>query len=506
MLNVSSLNRRRSAGKAIAQPFAAYACRRRVSSPVLVPNRRMRLTSILLVSFGLACRTAPSSARPYSGSTALAFVGVTIVNPDSGHAAWPATVIIRGNRIVSIEREGGPIPRGAQLIPARGKFLIPGLWDMHVHTLTFPESALTLSARAATFYFPQYLAAGVTGIRDMGAWGDTLVAVRRALAAGTIVGPRIVAAGRLVAGRNPWGPASPHVWILESPDSARFVVDSLRRSGADFIKVHDMLSRAVYFAVARAAREAGMPLAGHLRPVVTVREAVDSGQRGFEHLPIELVAACGPGDERKAAGDFYDRWIAGRWGAFAAVTASMWAARDTTRCSAMMAMLRDAGVRVTPTLILRMQDSAMASRIAPGTLTPAATHFCAQTIGDWGAQPDSVRDLYYRTARDIVGTLHRAGVIILAGTDGPGSCLVPGQSLHDELANFVAAGFTPLEALRAATLEPARYLGLADSLGTVAVGNVADLVLLDADPALDIANARRVVGTVSDGRWLPKAR
>ena len=181
----------------------------------------------------------------------------------------------------------------------------------------------------------------------------------------------------------------------------------------------------------------------------------------------------------------------------------MWGARDREVCDEILSRMKASGVRFTPTTLLRMQDSAFASDVPAAELSPAARLRCSQDVADWGSVPDSLRRLYYRTVSDIVRTVHAAGVMILAGTDGPGGCLVPGWALHKEMENLVSSGFTPLDALRAATVEPARFLGLSDSLGAVRRGMVADLVLLDANPLTDIRNARRVVGVMADGQWRP---
>ena len=432
----------------------------------------------------------------------LIITHVNVIDVLTGDTRRDLTLVVSGNRIVSIHPTNGtPSASGVEIIDAGGKYLIPGLWDMHVHAFTFPESTIALGRRAIEVYFPQFLAAGVTGIRDMGGWVDTVMDVRRRVQSHEVLGPRIVAAGRLFGGNNPWAPSSPHAWVITNPDSARMAVDSMRRAGASFIKVHDLLKRDVYFAIAAAARDLKLPLIGHMRPSVSVAEAIDAGQVGMEHVAIELVVACAGGGTREA-NDFYDQWIKGGWSAFIRGTATLWGQRDSAKCDGILKRMKDAGVHVTPTLVLRMQDSAFLARVNVSYLTPASRSTCATTVKDWGSVPDSLRALYYRTTFDIVGRVHRAGVGILAGTDGPGNCLVPGISLHEELENLVRAGLSPLDALRTATLEPARFMGLTDSLGTIKRGNVADLVLLEADPLRDIRNARLVAGVIVDGRWI----
>jgi len=447
---------------------------------------------------------AQTAAIPEPNRPQLAFTHVNIVDVVTGETMRNMTLIISGNRIASIKRASvARVPARAIVVDARGKYLIPGMWDAHVHAFTAPESTITLGRRAIDVFFPQYLAAGVTGVRDMGGWVDTVMEVRRELRNHQVLGPRIVAAGRLLGGKNPWAPPSPHAWVITDPDSARAAVDSMRRVGADFIKVHDFLKRDVYFAIAAAARQAGLPLVGHLRPSVTVDEAITAGQIGMEHLPIELVVACAGGDTTDA-NNFYDVWAKGGWAAFISETARLWNARDARTCNALLKRMKQVGVYVTPTLVLRMQDSSFLARVNVGDLTPANRNTCAMTVKDWGSVPDTSRDRYYRTTFEIVRALFRSGVGILAGTDGPGGCLVPGASLHDELENFVRAGFTPAEALRSATLEPARFLGLSDSLGTIKLHKVADLVLLNANPLENIRNARLVAGVVTDGRWVSR--
>jgi hypothetical protein len=449
------------------------------------------------VGLAIACiRVTPAAVV----ARATVITHVTVIDVVSGSATPNQAVTIEGNRIARVfPSDNDAFPAGVTVVDATGKYIIPGLWDMHVHAFTSPESASTVGARAVDVYLPQYLSWGVTGIRDLGGWIDTGMTVRRRVRMHEIQGPRIVAAGALIGGANRWAPPSPHAWVVTNSDSAAAKVDSLQRAGADFIKVHDFLTREVFFAVAAEARRLRLPLAGHLRPSVTLAEAVDAGQVGIEHVPIELVVACAGGGSAEANA-FYDQWINGGWPAFIRATADLWNARNLTTCARALERMKRAGVRVTPTMVLRMQDSALAALVPATQLSPAAKTICSQNLQDWGSVPDSLRQRYYRVVAEIVGTIHRAGVPVLAGTDGPGGCLAAGWSLHKELENLVSAGFTPLEALRAATIEPARFLGVADSLGRVRAGMVADLVVLDANPLEDIRNTRRIAGVISDGR------
>ena len=464
----------------------------------------MRLCRLVSTALGVITVSCARSTGSPIAPPAIAFTDVTVVDVISGSTIPNQTVVVRGNRIADITPAlRGTIPPGAKVVDGSGKYMIPGLWDMHVHAFTSPESTMTIGARAVDVYFPQFLTWGVTGIRDMGGWIDTVFAIRRRVRSHEIQGPRIVSAGALIGGRNPWAPPSPHAWIVTNPDSVAPVVDSLRRAGADFIKVHDFLSRDVYFAVARAARKAKLPLVGHMRPSVTLAEAIDGGQVGIEHMPIELIVACAGGGSAEANA-FYDQWGKGGWAAFVNGTVDLWGRRDRAVCADAFARMKKSAVRLTPTMVLRMQDSALVTDLPLSQLTPNARTICAQAVKDWGSVPDTVRRRYYSTVAAVVRAIHDAGVPVLAGTDGPGACLSAGWALHKEMESLVNAGFTPLDALRAATIEPARFLGFSDSLGTIRTGMVADLVLLDANPLQDIRNTRRIAAVVADGRLYRK--
>ena len=469
-------------------------------------RKRIRpFTRVWSVAFALvACsRTIrPGADQPH----ATAFIGAAVIDVVSGETRHNQNIIVVGTRMAAIGPEAQvKIPVGATVIDAQGKFIIPGLWDMHLHLLTSPEAAITLKRRATDVFFPQLLANGVTSIRDLGSSLDSIVSVRNRVRSGEILGPRIVMAGALLSGRNPYAPPSEHAWIILTTAQAKSAVDSLKRAGVDFIKAHDLLSDSVFFAIAANARRVGLPLVGHLRPQLSVDDVIDSGQVGIEHVPIEFIAACSV-EGKPAANEFYGKWIKNGWTAFAGETIRLWKARDPQRCDALLAHMKDKSVAVTPTTVLRMDDRRAIQAIDTGELTPENRKDCMIAVGDWGALPDSLRESYYATVFDFVGTLHRAGITLLAGTDGPANCRLPGIALHRELENFVRSGLTPLEALQTATIKPARFLGLADSVGTVANGKVADLVLLSANPLADISNTRKIDGVMVRGQWLDRQR
>jgi hypothetical protein len=443
----------------------------------------------LMASFQ-ACRRADAN------DAVLAITHVTVVNaadtprPDQ-------TVVVRGRRITAVGASAEvPVPRGARVVDGRGRYLIPGLWDMHVHAF---------SAGFARFAGPLFVAYGVTGVRDMGWFVDSARHWQIQVALGRVVGPRVVVGGRLD------GPDNRAPWVARAANAsqARHAVDSLHRAGADFIKVYSALPREAYFAAADAARRAGVPLAGHVPYAVDVVEAMAAGQRSIEHED-DLLRSCSADGEALRRELLTQDPAAPSDVALATVRDQARRMRDgfdARRCAAAAAAIVRAGGWLTPTLVVYQpyaspSDTAVlhpdAQRLVPGALRAE----WARRLRRAGPEDSTTVRAYFSLAR--TGAWHRGGVRLLAGTDAPLPRLVPGLSLHDELALLVRAGLTPAEALRAATLSPAEYLGAADSLGAVARGKVADLVLLDADPLRDIRNTTRIHAVVTNGRYLDR--
>lgn len=450
----------------------------------------------------------PLDGRPVAAQDprALTFTNVTVVDVERGVLLPNHTVIVSGTRITAV----GPAasvraPAGATVVDASGKYLAPGLWDMHVHA-AFPG--------IDRVFLPLLVANGVTGVREM--WGlmPVVDSLRRQVGRVAFTGPRIVAAGHILDGLPVIWPGSVGVGTA---DAARRAVDSLVSAGADFIKVYSRLSPEAYRAAAAAAKARGVPFAGHVPTLVSVAEASDLGQRTVEHL-TGLLGACSTEDDRlrtavAAAVASPKGWDSA--GVVQRMAGRTVASRfDAGRCRALAARLVRNGTWMVPTIavlhsVSHLDDSTLAkdprlkyiSRQFSARWDPRQDfRFRTMTQEDWTA-----RRAAYRRQLEIVTLLHRAGVSFLAGTDLSNPYIFPGFSLHDELASFVAAGMTPAEALRTATVNPARFLGATDSLGTVAVGKLADLVLLEGDPLADIEQVRRIAGVVANGWWYDAA-
>lgn len=447
------------------------------------------------------------------GSTApaadYAIEHVTIVDVEAGRTVPQRTVLIAGRRIVAVEDDGAfDIGAEAQRIDGTGNYLIPGLWEMHGHV-----------DDGGAWQFPAYLALGITGLRDLGSHLDRLSEWKRAWRDAADM-PRVVAAGPIVIGVS--ADPDPRVVPVNTPTEAVAVVDSLVRAGVDFIKVYDWIPRAVYLAIADAARARGVPIAGHLPLAASLEEAISAGQRSIEHDGnaiggLLLHVARDPlylQQARSYVGKRFDPsfLVAADERRLTALLASY----SDAKADSIAGLLARANVFVTPTIVgysvyQLPPDTGWLSDERRAYVPRTWLSYWDQSIRGYLADPpaDEVQRLGRRlvdTRARLLRSLHAAGVPILAGTDlSPWVGGIPGFALHEELARLVAAGLSPATALQAATVNPARYFTAADSLGTVAVGKLADLVLLDANPLDDIRNTERVRAVFSDGRYYDRA-
>ena len=451
----------------------------------------MRALTVLLLLAAASCATTP---RPQPADLAVTHVGV--VDVEDGRVLPDRTVLVRGNRIVAMAPASDvAVPAAARVIDGRGRFLIPGLWDMHAHVVAEGNWR---------WRFPQYLAHGVTGLRHMGVTGEDsaialAVALRRRVAAGEVVGPRLVTAGPLVDG-------APAVWprslVVTTAAEGRRAVDSLADAGVDFVKVYNRLSRDAYLAIAEQARRRGIPFVGHVPVRVSAEEAVAAGQRSVEHLLWLAFACTAGGDTLRASVAAKPRRVA----------AAGWAQHDAARCRALMTAMRARGTWMVPTMIEATVEPDREVARLDSLMADSAVwrRMPASVAAEWRAAYPRSRALMLDPDYVAYTAAIRAGLAdvravrprILAGTDVGIPFVEPGASLHTELQLLVRhLGLTPLQALQAATVEPARFLGVADSLGSVRVGKVADLVLLGADPLADIRHTTRIEGVVVNGRW-----
>jgi Amidohydrolase family len=443
----------------------------------------------------------------------LIFDHVTVIDMVSPRVQTDMTVVIEGNRIRAIKKSGKvKLPQNAQIIDARGKFLIPGLWDMHAHVLR---------ASRIDLFFPLLIANGVTGIRDLGARREDFARLkewRGEIANGTRIGPRIFAAGLIVDGANP---VTPILSIAAGNEKqAREAVRYLKQNGADTIKVYDTLSREAYFAVADEAKKQNITFVGHVPEAITSFEASDAGQKSFEHLGNILRSCSSLAPEAIEAqvrekvkpptdpNDFtiFPRRIAVR-------TAIELATFSEQKCQQLFAKFVKNGTWQVPTLVAKQALALVDTGMFTGD--PRMKYMLKEDLEYWKPEknflfryrtPEYIEESIkrYQKELELVGAMNRAGVKIMCGTDITVAYIFPGFSVHDELALFVQAGLSPFEALQTATRNPAEFLGELKSSGTIEKGKIADLVLLEADPLAAITNTRRINSVVAGGRYFSK--
>ena len=421
---------------------------------------------------------------------------VTIIDATGAAARPDMRVEISDHRIVSIAPSSTTRRRNQRdVIDAKGKYLIPGLWDFHVHT------------GQRDIYLPLYVANGITGVRDMG--GDLeeptgyssaryvqLSQWREAIEDGTLIGPRMVLAGDQIDG-YPW----PGNVTVTNAQEGREAVAALQRIGVDFIKVKSGLSRASYFAIADEAKRRGMVLAGHVPISVRVVEASAAGQKSVEHL--NGIALASSASETQFMGELASAFEARDRDRYNRVEAQVEASFDVCAAETLFATLVKNATWQVPTLV-ELRRSALGFSADDPNWKYMPEKLRVEWRKEGGMREGLGPQQHFAATLHLTKAMHDAGVPFIAGTDSANASLVPGFSLHQELTLFVAAGFTPMEALQSATLNPARYLGRDQDLGTIEVGKIADLVLLDANPLDDIANTQRIRAVVVNGRFLDR--
>ena len=441
----------------------------------------------------------PAKTAQHSNAPApIVITHVTVINPGTSSVRVNRTVVVTGDHITSVT-DAAKIqpPKNARVIDASGQYLIPGLWDMHVHSAFgdwFPGGR--------DIILPLFIANGVTGVRDMGGDVPVLIAWRKEIASGQVIGPRMVISGPMLDGYLPDGKLRfPSSIPVTTPAEAIAAVDSLKGQGVDFIKVQSVILLDAYLAAAAEAHKQGLPLVGHVPDKVRIREVVEAGQTSIEHL-MGIFEGCSTEEDTFIKGEGNLKLLL--------------ATQDQQRCDSLTKLLAQRQIWQVPTLAWQRGGEFLDQRDLKhqplDKYVPAYwrdvtwRRFTDEMMPDLLRDPLALRQEYFARNLQIVGTLHHAGVPFLAGTDtAPGVYIMPGFSLHDELANFVEAGFTTMESLQTATSNPARFLGVQASLGSIESGKVADLVLLTANPLEDIRNTQKISAVLTRGRLFDRA-
>jgi imidazolonepropionase-like amidohydrolase len=421
----------------------------------------------------------------------LAIQHVTVIDATGKPPQPDMTVVVESDRIAAVtQSKNAKVPKNTQILDGSSKFLIPGLWDMHVH------------GTATSWSYGLYLANGVVGVRDMFGPEDAN-AWRAQHTTYEEPAPSIYLASPIIDGPKP---VMPRYIAVANEAQGREVVDRYKDHGSDFIKVYSKLPRDVYFAIADQARKRGIPFGGHVPYSVTAAEASDAGQRTMEHL-MGLAVACSKQEEAlmaEAPEGLLDLLLR---------DVRAFETYDDGKAQSLFARFVKNGTWQCPTLtVVRMGGHAT----DPQFLNDDRLKYMPKGIRtSWDPKnsPPSWRDeanslalqRQFQEGLKLVGRMHRAGVSILAGTDTLNPDCFPGFSLHDELALLVEAGLSPLAALQTSTRNAARFMGQLDRRGTIETGKVADLVLLDHDPLAEIHNTRSIRAVVLGGKLMPRA-
>jgi imidazolonepropionase-like amidohydrolase len=437
---------RRLAGAAIAAPLAAFA-----------------------FAWGaiLAAEAAPSS---------LAIKNVTVIDGTGSPPIPSATVLVSGNRITGVLRGGQERIAATEVIDGGGRFLIPGLWDMHTHL-----------AYAGDVTCTALLAHGVTSVRDPGGSLATIDWLRARIGSGDLAGPRIVRAGPVLDGSKPG--VQDRV-VVDTAEQGLRAVGFVKTLGVDFIKVHNGTPPEAYFAILAEAKRQGLAVVGHIPYDVDPAAAIDAGHQSVEHI-VSLLE--GPARRKVAAGMSQEAAIAEFTDEEAVRLARKMVAKKTW---------------FDPTLVTYWHRAHQwETRPAHDPKEKYITGSLRAFWKNFPPPPDKpeVRRVLsegFDRFVAITGILHREGVRMLVGTDLAAPRVYPGASVHEELRFLVQAGLTPMQALVAGTRNGAESVGRLQEVGTIEAGKIADLVLLDADPLQEIGNTEKIAMVVADGRPL----
>ncbi len=451
----------------------------------------------------LVLLTVPALLHADGAGEKIVITHVTVVDSTANAPRLDQTVVIGNGHISTV----GPSPRikppkNARIIDAQGKFLIPGLWDMHVHIAGLNADP----AWSKQVLLPLLLANGITGVRDMGGDLDVLLTWKREIENGTLLGPHIVGSGPFLVAS---GKKTAEQYPVTNADQARAAVGELKRRGADFVKIISLPSKEVFFAVADESKKQGIPFAGHLPFQVSVIEASDAGIRSIEHLLYSAFALSFSSKEDELRQRLVTAEEKGDSVAWEQIAHETDATYSQEKAATLFDTLKRNRTWVTPTLA----SLDITAHPEDWSVDDPQLAF----VPPWLAQQwrDSLKDvemkqraawLARQAANDwkLTGELHHAGIALLAGSDSLDPFVFPGDSLHTELVELVRAGLSPADALQAATAGAAQFLGRQQELGTIESGKIADLVLLDGSPLENIANTQRVAAVVRAGNYFDR--
>jgi hypothetical protein len=446
-----------------------------------------------------------------SRDTTIAITHVTVIGVTGAPPQADATVVVTGSKISVIGPTGSiAIPAHAKLIDGSGKFLIPGLADMHVHLTGAGEPS-----GSREFILPLLVANGITTVRDMGGRVDVLQQLRSEINSSKRVGPQIFFTGPYLDGNPP--SFQPSI-VVQTAAEATAAVDRLKNDGVDFIKVQSRLQPEAYFGIAQESKKLGIRFLGHVPDSITAAQASDAGQASIEHLTGVLLGCSSLEEQLRAEKLKAPRVNATIGSTRAEERAWLRALLDSINANKEEALIAEFArnrtwqVPTFPTLVhigylTPQTDLANDPRLrfVPENLRTIWKQGRSAQLDGYSAEDFALRDGVLSESLRVVGKMSAAGVPIMAGTDTAAPNVIPGFSLHEDLEYLVKAGMTPMQSLQAATIKPAEFLGRGAEQGSIAVGKRADLILLDANPLSDIGNTQKIRAVIVNGHLLDRS-
>jgi len=460
--------------------------------------------------FLLVCVSLLCSCSKNHVPAPLAITHVTLIDATGAAPKPDVTVVVVDQKIQAITSSAtAQVPGDAQIIDGTGKFVIPGLADFHLHLTGAGEPT-----GSRDFFLPLLLANGITSVRDMGGYLEALRPLREEILSGKRIGPQIFYAGPYLDGDPPSFQPS---LVVTNATQATNDVQSLVAQGVDFVKVQSILSRTAYFAVAVAAKQQRISFVGHVPDRVTAAEASDAGQKSIEHL-TGVLRACSSSEPRLMEEQFRgapkNETMQGSRARQVAWERELLSTYSERSCDALIAKFHANQTWQTPTLVLLRHD-AYPTPQSDAAVANMLKYVPKAIVSKWqgarkkqdefaSAAQYELRNQLFDRSSQVVGKMQVAGVGVLAGTDSAAPELVPGFSLHEELVLMTQAGLSPMQALQAATKNPADFMGVIQKQGTVEIGKNADLLILGANPLDDIRNTEQIRAVVIRGRLLDR--